>query len=340
MADPRHNGALDRHPLEPSADETDAAAAERPGTDFAERVKQLDFEQRARLRNVAPLTLSLRFLRTFSRRMWTGTSPAAAATVPHPPPGSLALTFVGHATVMITTPETRVLTDPLLESWLCGLRRVRAAAVDPRDLADTRLILISHAHRDHLSRQTLRRLPRAATIVLPPGCESLVADLGFAQVVELDTGQSFAFADTEIVAVPVRHPGARGPFDRQQRGANGYIVRTQGRTVFFAGDTGYFSGFSETGRRFDPDLALLPISGYQPAPFRDDHLSPLDAVYALEDLGARVLVPITHGSFEVGYEPIHEPLAWLRGLAQDPRRGPWLKAALTILDHGQTCLLR
>ncbi|MES1206406.1 MAG: MBL fold metallo-hydrolase, partial [Pseudomonadota bacterium] len=90
------------------------------------------------------------------------------------------------------------------------------------------------------------------------------------------------------------------------------------------------------GRRFDPDVALLPIAGYEPAPFRQEHMSPLDAVYAFEDLGARVLIPIAYGSFELGYESIVEPLPWLRELARE--RG--LEQALTILGHGQTCVVR
>ncbi|MBC8132738.1 MAG: MBL fold metallo-hydrolase [Deltaproteobacteria bacterium] len=299
-----------------------------------ERTKELDFEHRSHERSVARVTLSLRFLRAAWRRFWTRTQAATAAPVPHPSAGTIALTFVGHATVMITTPAARVLTDPLLENSLCGLRRARAAAIADADLADVGLVLISHAHRDHLSRTTLARLRRTATVVVPPQCKALIADLGFARVVELGAGQAFTFTDVEVISVPARHDGARGVLNRRQRGACGYIVRTQSRAVYFAGDTGYFSGFAEIGRQFAPDVALLPIAGYQPAPFRQQHLSPLDAVYAFEDLGARILIPITHGSFELGYEPIAEPLTWLRSLAQEKNIAP------TILEHGQTCLIR
>jgi L-ascorbate metabolism protein UlaG (beta-lactamase superfamily) len=305
-------------------------------TNQLERRKELEFEHRSRLHGVARVTLSLGFLRTAWRRWRTPLIAASSAPVPHPPAETLSLTFVGHATVMITTPAARVLTDPMLENSLCGLRRAQAAALNVQDMSDVDLVLISHAHRDHLSRPTLARLPRTATVVVPPQCGSLVGDLGFGRVVELGAGHAFVFADVEVIAVPVRHPGARGVFDRRRRGACGYVVRTQGRVVYFAGDTGYFSGFAEIGRRFSPDLALLPISGYQPAPFRQEHMSPLDAMYAFEDLGARLLIPVSYGSFELGYEPIGEPLEWLRGLATERKLGE----ALTILEHGQTCFLR
>lgn len=302
-----------------------------------ERARELDFEQRERTRGAPGAVLSLRFLRTAWRRLWRGTAPSAAAPVATPPAGTIALTYVGHATVMMTTPGARLLTDPMLENRLWGLPRARAAAIDTADLGAVDLVLISHAHPDHLSRPTLRRLPRTATLVVPPRCGALVDDLGFARVVELGVGHTFGFGDVEVTAVPVRHSGMRGLLDRRRRGAGGYVVRTAaGRVVYFAGDTGYFSGFTEIGRRFDPDLAFLPIGGYQPAPLRDEHMSPLDAVYAFQDLGARLMVPICHGSFELGYEPLDEPATWLRELAEEKKLG----AALTILEHGQTCLLR
>ena len=312
------------------------AAGGRTELDAIERMKELDFEQRARLRGLAASVLSLRFLRLAWRRLWLDTAPTAAAGVPHPPAGTVALTFVGHATVMITTARARLMTDPMLENSLGGLPRARAGAVDAEDLSQVDLVLISHAHRDHLSRATLRRLPLKATIVVPPRCGSLVDDLGFARVIELGVGHTFSFADVEIIAVPVQHSGTRGVLDRRRRGVSGYVVRAGGRVIYFAGDTGYFSGFAEIGRRYNPDLALLPIAGYQPAPFRREHMSPLDAVYALQDLGARVLVPIGYGSFQLSYEPLDEPLTWLRELAKDKDLGE----ALTVLEHGQTCLLR
>lgn len=299
-------------------------------------MKELDFDQRPRLRSVASGVLSLGFLRTIWRRMRTRTVVAGAAPVPRPPMGTLAVTFVGHATVMITTPAVRLLTDPMLENSLLGMRRARSAAIDPEDLANVNLVLISHAHRDHLSRPTLARLPRTATVVVPPQCGSLLSDLGFARVIELGAGHTFTFEDVEVIAVPVHHSGTRGILDRQRRGASGYVVRTQERAVYFAGDTGYFPGFAEIGRRFDPDIALLPIAGYQPAPFRQEHMSPLDAVYAFEDLGARLLIPIAYGSFELGYERIDEPLEWLQELGKERKLG----TTLTILEHGQSCLLR
>jgi L-ascorbate metabolism protein UlaG (beta-lactamase superfamily) len=145
----------------------------------------------------------------------------------------------------------------------------------------------------------------------------------------------------------VRHSGGGN-----HRGACGYVIRTQGSCFYFAGDTGYFSGFAEIGRRFNPDVAILPIGGYEPAAFRDEHLSPLDAMQAFDDLGARVLVPIAHGSFPLSYEPLDAPAAWLRQLARERRLPVGAPASpgervtpddsrrVALLDHGETIHFR
>jgi L-ascorbate metabolism protein UlaG (beta-lactamase superfamily) len=319
---------------------------------FAERSRELDHEHRKRRRSALPATLSMRFLRTALGRLARGTVPVTAAPVPRPAAGTVSVTFVGHATVMITTPATRILVDPLLENSLCGVRRAKAAGIAAEDLDDVDLVLITHAHRDHLSRKSLARLPGAAPVIVPPHCEPLVRRVGLLQVEELAPGRSFTRSDVEVIAVPVRHSAKRGLGDYTRRGACGYVIRTVSSDpsakpvcVYVAGDTGYFSGFVEIGRRFHVDVALLPIAGYEPAGFREEHLSPLDALYAFEDLGAHVLVPTSYGSFPFSYEPLDAPLDWLRELAR-PRgllaSGPQAagERRLGILDHGETAHFR
>jgi L-ascorbate metabolism protein UlaG (beta-lactamase superfamily) len=315
------------------------------------RGKELDREHRRWLRGGLPLALSLRYLATAFERLRAGTSLVAALPVARPPEGTVSVTFVGHATVMITTVRTRVLTDPLFERSFYGLRRAREAGIHDADIDDTDLVLVSHAHRDHLSPPSLRRLDKDVPIVVPPRCGPLVARLGFLRIEELAPGKAAHHDDVEIIAVPVRHSGA-GTLGGAQRGACGYIINVPGACLYFAGDTGYFSGFAEIGRRFHPDVALLPIGGYEPAAFRDEHLSPLDALAAFEDLRARILVPICHGSFPLSYEPLDAPAAWLRRAARErglPLAGH--EAAppgasledgrrVALLDHGETIHFR
>jgi len=135
--------------------------------------------------------------------------------------------------------------------------------------------------------------------------------------------------------VAARHEGGRGLFDSAWRGACGYIVRRPGQRVL-RGRHRLFSGFEEIGRRLHPDVALLPVAGYQPPALRAINMSPLDAVQAFTDLGAKLLVPVGYGSFPLGYEPLGEPLRWLRQICAD--RG--ISDQLAVLGHGETCLVR
>jgi L-ascorbate metabolism protein UlaG (beta-lactamase superfamily) len=250
--------------------------------------------------------------------------------IPMPAAGECAITFIGHSTALIRFAHARLLTDPCLARSLYSLRRVRAPGLPDGALESVDVVLISHAHADHLHRPSLELLERKTTLVVPAGVRT--HKLGFQNIVELRAGDTTSVAGLDITAVPAQH---RVGFLGHGR-ALGYVVRGDGPTLYFSGDTGYFSGFLEVGSRFRPDVALLPISGYRPRALRQDHLSPLDALYAFEDLGAELLVPIHHGAFALGYEPVAEPLVWLRSLASarhDEERIAWL-------EPGESCVAR
>jgi L-ascorbate metabolism protein UlaG (beta-lactamase superfamily) len=303
---------------------------------FRARVRELDRAHRERL----SLTRSLQHA-TFSswlfrwlRGLLAAPHPALPPSEPIPLPGTgeCVVTFIGHATTLLRYAEARVLTDPCFARSLYSLKRVRAAGLPPGALEGLDLVLLSHAHADHLHRPSLERLDRAVTLIVPPGC-SQADGLGFQRVVELEPGASFKTrAGLEVIAVPAQH--RVGLFGRQR--ALGYVIRGDGPTIYFAGDTGYFSGFIDVGLRFRPDVAILPISGYRPRALRADHLSPLDALYAFEDLGAHLMLPIHHSTFALGYEPVSEPLLWLRSLAG--ARGILDKVAW--LEPGSSCVAR
>jgi L-ascorbate metabolism protein UlaG (beta-lactamase superfamily) len=260
---------------------------------------------------------------------------ARPAVLPPVASGELGATFVGHATVLLRYADTRILTDPVLERFVRAVPRVRAAATAGLELGRLDLCLISHAHHDHLHLPSLARVPRSATLVVPPRCAELCSGLGFARVIELAIGEAVEHRGVEVTAVPARHHSGRGLLDWRRRGGCGYVVRGAGPTAYFAGDTGYFPGFVDIGRRFAPDLAILPIGAYRPSSFRRGHLSPLDALYAFADLRARVLLPVHHGAFPLSYEPVDEPAAWLRDLAREHG----YTAQVALLEPGETTVL-
>jgi L-ascorbate metabolism protein UlaG (beta-lactamase superfamily) len=307
--------------------------------DFRARVRELDEAHRRRtlfmFHGGVPSWL-WHWLRAFVQPALGGPpllSRRPPPPIPIPAPGECALTFIGHATTLIRYARARVLTDPCLARSLYSLRRARPPGLPDGALEAVDAVLISHAHVDHLHRPSLERLDRAATLLVPAGVPlQPLRALGFGTIVEVRAGDVTRVGTLEVTAVPAHHRvGALG------RGrALGYIIRGDGPTVYFAGDTGYFDGFLEVGARFRPDVALLPISGYRPLVLRRDHLSPLDALYAFEDLGAQLLLPIHHGAFTLGYEPLAEPLVWLRSLASARR----VEDKIAWLEPGESCVAR
>jgi len=252
--------------------------------------------------------------------------PATREPLPSIAPGELAVTFGGHATVLARYAGLALAFDPMLGGWIGGVRRAVEPGLGLDDFADVGLILISHRHADHLHLPTLARLPRSATIVVPAGAAATVSRLGYARVIELAPG-----ADLEIRGVQVAAATAAHGASELAHGLS-YVVRGDGPSLYLCGDSGYFSGFADLGERFAPDIAALPIGGFLPTSFRARHMSPLDALYAFEDLRARMMIPIHHGAFALSYERLDEPARWLLDLAR--QRG--VRDHVLVMAAGQT----
>lgn len=235
--------------------------------------------------------------------------PSPRAAMDPVAPGKLAITFGGHATVLARYATLGIAFDPMLGNWVGGVRRAIEPGLAPADFTDVGLVLISHRHADHLHRRTLKRIPRAATVVVPTGGAAEIARLGFARVVELQPGIDLELRGVQIIAAATSHGGSR-----LARGLS-YVVRGDGPSLYLCGDSGYFSGYADLGERYAPDIAMLPIGGFLPSSFRDRHMSPLDAMFAFEDLRSQHLIPIHHSAFALSYERLEEPVRWLAELA-------------------------
>lgn len=283
-------------------------------------------EQLVRLHREIPVQRYRSLVGHWLSRWFRAPRPAAAEPVPDIEPGQVSVTFGGHATVIARYHDLAIAFDPMLGRWVGGVRRAVEPGVVPGDFAEIGLVLISHRHADHFHLPTLRRMPRSATVVVPAGAAAEVSPLGFARVIELMPGSDFELRGVHITACPVHHG------DRDLAKGNAYMVRGLGPSLYLCGDTGYFSGFAEVGEHFAPDIAMLPIGGFLPSSFRARHMSPLDALFAFEDLRARVLVPIHHGAFALSYEQLDEPVRWLLELARE--RG--VRDHVVVMTAGQS----
>ncbi len=231
--------------------------------------------------------------------------------------GQIGLTWIGHASFLVRMAGLNILIDPVWSSWLKGIKRLRQPGVPLPELPMIDLVLVTHAHFDHLDRRTLRAVAANQPIVVPYGVGNLVHDLGFERVHELDYWQPLALPERglSITLTPCHHWGARMLHD-QHRGFGGFVLAAGGRSVFHCGDTAYFDGFKEIGRRCPVEVALLPIGAYDAPSGRAVHMNPEEAVRAFQELGAKWLVPMHYGTFRMSYEPLEEPPARLLARAE------------------------
>ena len=243
--------------------------------------------------------------------------------------GEVAVTWIGHASFLIQFTDLNVLIDPNFANWLFLLKRIKRAGLKIKDLPPIDVVLLTHAHFDHFHRPTLRRLPHPKIGVLPRGVGDLAQNLGFSRIIELDCWESFAQRDWKVTFTPSKHWGARTLHD-QHRGYGGFVLEHQGRKIYHAGDSAYFEGFKEIGKRLAPEIALLPIGAYFPETFRRVHMGPDEAVKAFKELGSRWLVPMHYGAFKLSFEDLDEPPRWLRQIAVEQH----LTRQIKILEEG------
>ncbi len=258
-------------------------------------------------------------------------------------PDDLGITFIGHSSFLLQIAGKTVLIDPVFSTRLVVLRRQRRAGVRVAELPPIDLVLLTHAHMDHLDKASLRAVVRATRrlrgytpgsapeVVVPRGVEDLVASMGFARVHRLQWWQSLSAQGLTVTMTPCQHWGAR-MFRDAHRGYGGYCVAGAGHSVYHSGDTAYFPAFSEIGARLHPQVALLPIGAYFPDTHRSVHTSPEEAVRAFVECGARQMIPMHFGTFRLGREPMEEPV---KRLMVEVRRLK-IEDKVRVLGEGET----
>jgi L-ascorbate metabolism protein UlaG (beta-lactamase superfamily) len=260
--------------------------------------------------------------RTRVARSWPASVPVAPAPAPGPyaPEGRIAATLIGHSTFLIQIGRSSILTDPVFTTHAgpygrLGPRRVRRPAHLIADLPPIDLVLVSHNHYDHLQPASLRELDTrfGPAFVTTLGNARLLRSIGLRRVSELDWWSRETIGDVDITSTPAQHFSARGPFDRNRTLWGGFGLRTAGKTVYFAGDTGYARHFSDIRTRLPAiDAAFIPIGAYEPRWFMGPvHVDPAEAVRIHLDLEAKVSVAMHFGTFKLTDEGIDDPIAAL-----------------------------
>jgi L-ascorbate metabolism protein UlaG (beta-lactamase superfamily) len=253
------------------------------------------------------------------------------------------ITYIGHATLLLELGGATILTDPNFDAKLGRiLPRVSAPGIVLEKLPALDALLLTHAHADHLSFDSLERLPRTIPLFAPPVIATWLQRLGFDHARALAPGERAQVGNVTIHAAAATHRGNRYGYDRWRSDANMYLLDARAAgTIFFAGDTALVDNSHHlvehtlwsTNRELD--LALLPI-GWAPwwkkSGFRQGHLTHDDALALFERLRARVLVPYHWGTFRHVTATAYDAIDRLR----ERLLSYHLSASVRIIEPGES----
>jgi L-ascorbate metabolism protein UlaG (beta-lactamase superfamily) len=229
---------------------------------------------------------------------------------------TLAAAWVGHSTVLARLGGQWILTDPVFSHrigvkvgpWTIGMGRLAPPHFEAEQLPRVDVVLLSHAHFDHLDKPSLRRLLSPDTAVVTAANTARLVPRGFGNVVELGWDQELRVGPLKFRAIKPQHWGARTAWDRH-RGYNAYVIEgtaegaSKPTKLLYAGDTAITDAFREVG---GADLSVFGIGAYDP--WIHAHATPEQVWSMHEQSGARYLLPVHHSTFRLSDEPLGEPL--------------------------------
>ena len=235
--------------------------------------------------------------------------------------GSNSITWVGHSTFLVRLKGLNILTDPIFSDRasplsFAGPERKVPLTISIKDLPLIDVVVVSHAHYDHLDTKTLDALPGkdSMTAVVPLGLGRFFRNRGFTDVREVDWYDEVTVAALKVTAYPAVHWSNRTLFDVNETLWMSYGFSSGGISIFHTGDTDmHKTVFSEIGEHMAKnhngcDIGLISIGAYSPELFmKGAHMNPESGVKLGRQIGCSQLIPMHWGTFKLSLEPFFEP---------------------------------
>jgi len=261
------------------------------------------------------------------------------------------IAWIGHATLLINFYGKIILTDPAffervglyIGGFILGPRRATLPALTIDEIPQPDIVLISHAHMDHMDYKTLNALtkifPSKLDCVTAFNTKDVIDDFQWKSLSELDWMEEMMLNEVNLKAVEVKHHGWRYPGEKDRSGGyitdgrsyNAYIIERNGKKILFGGDTTFMDKFKQHKNEL-VDIAIMPIGGYNP--WRSRHCTPEEALVMAEyHLGAKYFIPMHCKTFDTGRDLL-EPLEWLK------KSSKHYKIKIGLWDIGETFTLK
>jgi L-ascorbate metabolism protein UlaG (beta-lactamase superfamily) len=232
------------------------------------------------------------------------------------------IVWLGHCTFYIRLQQTVFLTDPVFGSIPLFKRR-SPLPLDPNQLKGIHYLLLSHDHRDHCDKPSIKTVTAnnpQMQVLCGLGLDGLLKKWHPNMPVQTAGWyQQYKTSEKELAVffVPERHWAKRGLGGTNKHLWGGFMIRNGHTCIYFGGDSGYNGHYQQTAQVLGkPDYALLGIGAYEPQWFMHTfHQSPANAVQAFKDLRATHLIPMHYGTFDLADEPLSYPLQYLQQAA-------------------------
>lgn len=215
--------------------------------------------------------------------------------------------FLGHAAFEIKGSKN-ILIDPFLTGN-------PSAAAKPEDFERVDLILVTHAHGDHIGDAVeIAKHTGAKIVAMYDIANYLVENNRGITTIGMNYGPT-EVEGVKIVQVPAWHSSSNGKYEIGS--ACGFIVELDGVKIYHAGDTFIFRDMELFAELYGIDVALLPIGGHFT-------MGPLEAAKAVEFLKPKYVIPMHYNTFP----PIEKDPEEFKELVGD-------KANVVILKPGE-----
>jgi L-ascorbate metabolism protein UlaG (beta-lactamase superfamily) len=242
------------------------------------------------------------------------TSPAGAST-----PGKTELLWLGQASFRIKSPGGKVI---VIDPWLTAGPKAPAAYKDLAALGKVDLLLVTHAHVDHLGDAPAIAKLNNTVLYGPADMITPLVTLGVlpANLTHRfnKSGSVTPLPGIKVTAVKAEHSSllvwnnpATGKNEAHPAGeAMGYIIQLEnGFKIWHMGDTGLFADMQFISEHYKPDLVLIPIGG-------NFTMDPEDAAFAARTwINPKNIIPIHYNSNPIAKGTLAEFQAAMQGSA-------------------------
>ena len=167
------------------------------------------------------------------------------------------------------------------------LKGEKVVYVDPWKLAagaeKADVILVTHDHYDHFSKDDIAKISKADTVVVAP---QSVAQKFDGKITVVKPGDKLTVGGVSVEVVPAYNPNKK--FHPKVAGHVGYIITLNGKRIYHSGDTDLIPEMAQ----IKCDIALLPVSGTYV-------MTAVEAAEAANTLKPALAIPMHYGDADV-----------------------------------------